>query len=160
MEITHWCKITADLVISLALGQLNTLTWDILTISDNTHYGCQCDNIIKTKSDQNQSEPEARYVIISPIQPVVGWQVEVLSYLLYNDIIWSFSPSCPGPPHLILKPPGLQVRMCKGVKNTRVADPFRIQPLNSKCMRSDIQTKLLSSYPNFAHCLVQVRCWM
>ena len=72
MEITHWCKITADLVISLALGQLNTLTWDILTISDNTHYGCQCDNIIKTKSDQNQSEPEARYVIISPIQPVVG----------------------------------------------------------------------------------------
>ena len=57
MEITHWCKITADLVISLALGQLNTLTWDILTISDNTHYGCHGDNIIK--SDQNQSEPVA-----------------------------------------------------------------------------------------------------
>ena len=112
MEITHWCKITADLVISLALGQLNTLTWDILTISDNTHYGCHGDNIIK--SDQNQSEPEARDVIISPIQPVVGWQVEVLSYLLNNDIIWSFSPYGPGPPHLrpqtqSSRPPGMYV---------------------------------------------------
>ena len=134
MEITHWCKITADLVISLALGQLNTLTWDILTISDNTHYGCHgdkcdiCDNIIK--SDQNQSEPvaiQARdmkrdYLTI----PACGGLISGDTLLLVEQ--WhhmEFLPVLrPGPTHLrpqpqSSNPPGLQV--CKGVtsKETR-----------------------------------------
>ena len=52
LPLTHWCKISADLVIRLALSPwMNFLwspkPWDILTISDNRHDDCLSDNIIK-----------------------------------------------------------------------------------------------------------------
>lgn len=56
MEITHWCNITADLVISLALGSLNISTKDIPTISDNRHYGCLRDISLKVIRMRHQSE--------------------------------------------------------------------------------------------------------
>ena len=157
MEITHWCKITADLVISLALGQLNSLTWDILTISDNTHHGCQGDNIIKS----DQSEPEAIRLRDVTRDHITFAACEKWIWLFLNIVEqWRKTSSCSPSPlsassQLRLNPPVLQVS--KGVEGAWVtASPLTIQPLN----RGWDQTKLFSSYPYFAHYLVQVRCWM